>query len=165
MANVGTIVTTALLQLLESPGGLSQNLADVAQLQGLTLPSIDSRQVIAQNVAQALVERALDLKYPALLVYCDKFSNDLREKFRTFSGKANLVVEVRVSQDRVDGLENLLQTYLDVVTRVLDQNRGDWGNGVFYTGGYQAAVGPLERGGRNFIQTGKISFEVAVSIE
>ncbi len=165
MANVGTLVTTTLLQFLESPGGLSENLADVAELQGLTLPSIGPGQIFAQNAAQALVERALDLKYPALLVYCEKFSNDLREKFRTFSGKASLVIEVRVSQDRVDGLENLLQTYVDVVTRILDQNRGDWGNGVFYTGGYQAVFGQMERGGRNFIQTGKITLEVAVSID
>lgn len=165
MANVGTLVTTALLQFLQNPGGLNDNLGDVGQLLGITLPPIDSRQIFAQNVAQALVERAVDLKYPALLVYCEKVSNDLREKFRTFSGRAALAIEVRVSQDRIEGLENLLQTYVDVVTRILDQNRGDWGNGVFYTGGYQAAFGPTERGGRNFIQTGKVTFEVAVSID
>src|SRR5215475_3773808 len=165
MANVGTLVTNALLQFLQSPGGLSQNLGDVAQLQGITLSSIEPRQVIAQSVAQSLIERALDLKYPALLVYCDKFSNDLREKFRTFSGKATLVIEVRVSHDRIDNLENLLQMYVDVVTRILDQNRGDWGNGVFYTGGYQASFGPIERGGRNLIQTAKVTLEVAISID
>jgi hypothetical protein len=144
---------------------LSENLGAVGQLLGITLPQIEAKQLYAQNVAQALVERAVDLKYPALLVYCEKISNDLREKFRTFSGKAAMVIEIRVSQDRIGGLENLLQTYVDVVTRILDQNRGDWGNGVFYTGGYQAAFGPMEHGGRNFIQTGKISFEVAVSID
>jgi hypothetical protein len=165
MANAGTLVTTALLQLLQSPGGLNDHLGDVGQLLGVTLPPIEAKQIYAQNVAQALVERAVDLKYPALLVYCDKMSNDLREKFRTFSGKAAMVVEVRVSQDRIDGLENQLQTYVDVVTRILDQNRGDWGNGVFYTGGYQAVFGQMEHGGRNFIQTGKIAFEAAVSID
>lgn len=165
MANVGTLVTTTLLQFLQRPGGLSQNLGDVAQLQGIELPLIESKQLYTQNVAQALVEKALDVKYPALLVYCDKFSNDLREKFRTFSGRAMMTIEVRVSQDRIDGVQSLLQTYADVVTRILDQNRGSWGNGVFYAGGYQATFGPLERGGRNFIQAAKIHFEVAVSTE
>jgi hypothetical protein len=165
MANVGTLVTTALLQFLQSPGGLSQNLGDVGQLLGINLPDIDAKQVYTQNVAQALVERAIDLKYPTLLVYCDKFSNDLREKFRTFSGRAAMTIEVRVSHDRIEGLENLLQIYVDVVTRILDQNRGSWGNGLFYTGGYQAVFGQLERGGRNFFQTGKISFEVLASID
>jgi hypothetical protein len=165
MANAGTLVTTALLEFLQSPGGLNDNLGDVGQLLGVTLPPIEGKQIYAQNVAQKLVERAVDLKYPALLVYCDKISNDLREKFRTFSGKAAMVIEVRVSQDRINGLENQLQTYVEVVTRILDQNRGDWGNGVFYTGGYQAAFGQMEHGGRNFIQTGKITFDVAVSID
>jgi hypothetical protein len=165
MANVGTLATTGLLQLLRAPAGLTENVAAVAELQGITLAPIDAKQIFAQNVAQAVVEKSVDLKYPALFVYCEKMSNDLREKFRTFSGKASLTIEVRVSQDRIEGLENLLQNYVDVVTRILDQNRGDWGNGMFYTGGYQAAFGQMERGGRNFIETGKITLEVAVSID
>ncbi len=165
MANAGTLATTRLLQFLETPAGLCENVAAVAELQGITLAPIDAKQIFAQNVAQAVVERSVDLKYPSLFVYCEKMSNDLREKFRTFSGKANLTIEVRVSQDRIEGLENLLQSYVDVVTRILDQNRGDWGNGMFYTGGYQAVFGPMAHGGRNFIETGKITFEVAVSID
>jgi len=165
MANVGTRATSRLVQFLETPAGLSENLSAVAQLEGITLAPIETKQLLTQNVAQALVERSVDLKYPALLVYCEKITNDLREKFRTFSGKANMAIEVRVSQDRIEGLENLLQIYTDTVTRILDQNRGDWGNGMFYTGGYQAVFGPMEHGGRNFIQTAKITFEVAVSID
>ena len=137
----------------------------MGQLLGITLPPIGPKQVYAQNVAQELVERALDLKYPTLLVYCEKISNDLREKFRTFSGKGG-------DGDRGPGFAGpdrrageSAPGYVDAVTRILDQNRGDWGNGMFYTGGYQAVFGQMEHGGRNFIQTGKISFEVAVSID
>jgi hypothetical protein len=36
---------------------------------------------------------------------------------------------------------------------------------MFYTGGYEAVFGEMKHGGRNFIQTGKIRFEVAVSID
>src|SRR5580704_11115632 len=115
MANVGTLATTGLLQLLRAPAGLTENVAAVAELQGITLAPIDARQIFAQNVAQAVVEKSVDLKYPALFVYCEKISNDLREKFRTFSGKANLTIEVRVSQDRIEGLQQLLQNYVDVV--------------------------------------------------
>jgi hypothetical protein len=116
-------------------------------------------------VAQKLVERAVDMKYPSLLLYCDKFTNDLREKFRTFSGKAHLTIEVRMSQDRIEGVTKLLLAYVETVTRILDQNRGDWGSGMFYTGGYNVGFGQMENGGRNFIQTGKITFEVSVSID
>jgi len=165
MANAGTLATARLLHFLETPAGLSENLGAVDELQGLTLAPIEENQMFTQSVAQKLVERAVDMKFPALLLYCEKITNDLREKFRTFSGKAHIVIEVRMSRDRVEGVSDLLQTYVDVVTRILDQNRGDWGNGMFYTGGYQAVFGQVEHGGRNFIQTGKISFEVLVSID
>jgi len=165
MANASTLTMTKFLNFLQTPAGLSENLAALSDLQGITLAPIGAKQILAQNVAQELVERSLDVKYPTLLLYCEKITNDLREKFRTFSGKAHLAVEVRVSQDRLEGLEKLLETYIDAVTRILDQNRGDWGNGVFYAGGYEAVFGKMEHGGRNFLQTGKVSFEVAVSIE
>jgi hypothetical protein len=165
MANVGTRATAKLLQLLKTPAGLSENLAAVAELLGIILPPITERQIFDEKAPQELVERALEVKYPTLLLYCEKITNDLREKFRTFSGKAHLVVEVRMSQDRIEGLGKLLEIYVDTVTRILDQNRGDWGNGMFYTGGYEAAFGEIQHGGRNFIQTAKIRFEVAVSID
>ena len=165
MANIGARSTAKLLQLLKTPSGLSENLAAVSELQGVILPAISEKQIFTQNVAQEFVERSLDLKYPTLLLYCEKITNDLREKFRTFSGKAYLAIEVRVSQDRIEGLETSLEIYIDTVTRILDQNRGDWGNGMYYTGGYEAVFGEMKHGGRNFIQTGKIRFEVAVSID
>ena len=165
MANAGTLTTSRFLHFLETPSGLSENLAALSERAGLTLPAIGKKQILTQNVAQALVERSLEVKYPTLLLYCERITNDLREKFRTFSGKAHLAVEVRVSQDRLEGLENLLGIHVDAVTRVLDQNRGDWGDGMFYTGGYEAVFGEMAHGGRNFIQTGKIRFEVAVSID
>ena len=165
MANVGTRATTRLLQFLLTPAGLSENLAAVAELQGIHLPPIGEKQIFRQNVAQELLERAVEVKYPALLLYSEKIGNDLKEKFRTFSGKAHMVIEVRVSQDRIEGLEKLLEIYVDTLTRILDQNRGDWGNGMFYTGGYEAVFAEMKHGGRNFIQTGKIRFEVLVSID
>jgi len=165
MANVGTIATLRLLELLLTPAGLTENLATVAELRGVKLPPIGVKQVLTQNAPQELVERSLDLKYPTILLYCERITNDLREKFRTFSGKAQMTLEVRVSQDRVEGLEKLLEIYVDAVTRILDQNRGDWGNGMFYTGGYEAIFGKMEHGGRNFIQTGKIKFEVVISTD
>jgi len=165
MANAGRLATSRLLHFLETPAGLSENLAALAEREGLTLAPIGAKQIITQNVAQALVERSLEVKYPTLLLYCEKINNDLREKFRTFSGKVHLAVEVRVSHDRLEGLERLLEIHVDAVTRILDQNRGDWGSGMFYTGGYEVVFGEMTHGGRNFIQTGKIRFEVAVSID
>lgn len=87
----------------------------------------------------------------------------MTEKFRTFSGKVRTVAEVRVSQDRIEGLEIMLRLYVDAVTQVLDSNRGSWGQGAFYTGGYEVAFDPVKHGGKNFLQVAKITFEVDLS--
>ena len=100
------------------------------------------------------------MKYPVVHVYSDRVRNLLTEKFRTFSGKVRTVAEVRVSQDRIEGLEDQLRLYVDAVTQVLDANRGSWGQGAFFTGGYEVNFDPVQHGGRNFLQIAKVSFEV-----
>jgi len=64
-------------------------------------------------------------------VYCEKVKNQLTEKFRTFSGTAQMTIEVRHSQDRLEGLQDSLQLYTDAATQVLAANRGDWAMGCF----------------------------------
>jgi hypothetical protein len=46
---------------------------------------------------------------------------------------------------------------------VLDSNRGSWGQGVFFTGGYEVSFDPVQHGGRNFLQVARVSFEVDLS--
>ncbi len=120
-------------------------------------------QLLAQNASVEIAERSTEGQYPTVSVYCEKIVNQLKEKFRNFSGKAVMTIEVRVSQDRLGGIEQQLQTYVDAVTQVLDQNRGDWGEGMYYAGCYEAALGAVKQGGQNFIQIGKVTFDVGVS--
>jgi len=98
-----------------------------------------------------------------MYVYADRIRNLLIEKFRAFSGKVRIVTEVRVSQDRLEGLEDQLRLYVDAVTQVLDANRGTWGQGAFYTGGYEVNFDPVQHGGQNFLQIAKVSLEVDFS--
>jgi hypothetical protein len=111
----------------------------------------------------AVAERSLAVKYPVVHVYSDRTRNLLTEKFRTFSGKVRTVAEVRVSQDRVEGLEDQLRLYVDSVTQVLDANRGTWGQGAFFTGGYEVTYEPVQHGGKNLLQIAKVTFEVDLS--
>ena len=80
------------------------------------------------------------MTYPSLNVYCEKIANTLKEKFRSFSGSVQMTIEVRHSQDRLDGLQDALELYVDSVTQVLDAERGDWGSGMFYAGGYEVTL-------------------------
>ena len=165
MPSVGRQAARRALQYLQAPGGFSDNLAALMQLEGVVLPDVGMRQYSEEFAGQDLIDRSAGARYPAVHVYCEKYVNTLREKFRTFSGKAHLAVEVRVSQDRVEGLGAALQIYVDAVARVLAQQRGDWGNGMFYGGGYEAVFGAVKHGGRNFVQSGKVLFEVEVSLD
>ena len=117
----------------------------------------------AQNAAAELVERSVAVKYPLVSVYCEKIVNDFREKFRSFSGSVEMAIEVRHSQDRLEGMEEALEAQTDAVTTALSSSRGDWGDGMFYGGGYEVSFGRMARGGRNFTQAAKITFEIGVS--
>jgi hypothetical protein len=70
----------------------------------LTAGAVKAGAVRAQNVSAELVEKANLVHYPAVQVYCEKLVNDLREKFRSFSGTAQMAIEIRHSQDRLEGL-------------------------------------------------------------
>ena len=116
-------------------------------------------------MAADVAEKTSGVRYPVVYVYCEKVVNDLREKFRTFSGTAELSVDIRVSHEHMDDLQGLLQAYVEAVTDVLDKRRGQWAKGVFYSGGYEIHFGPIKRGGRNFIQSAKVDLTVNVSVE
>ena len=163
MARPGSAAANKILKLLTSSPGMNGNLDTLAALESMPLAPIGPKQIATQNVAFELSDRGTEVKYPALYIYCDKISNLLTEKFRRFSGTAHMAIEVRLSQDKLDGLEAGLQLYVDAITQVLEQNRGDWGQGTYYTGGYEVAFGPVKHGGRNFIQIAKITFEVGAS--
>jgi hypothetical protein len=114
-------------------------------------------------VAAQIAEHALGVKYPAVNVNCDKIVNDLRQKFQTFSGHVQMAIEVRHSQDRLEGMEDNLELYVDAAMQMLDGSRGDWGDGMFYGGGYAVAFGAVKQGGKNFMQVAKVTFEIGVN--
>jgi hypothetical protein len=163
MNTLGTYATATIVGMISGPTGINANLASLNTADSLIAPLIDTSQIYQQNVAPELAEKSTVVKYPSVYVYCEKYANTLTEKFRSFSGTVQMAVEVRYSQDRLDGLQDSLELYVDSVTDVLDAERGDWGNGLFYAGGYDVALGAVKHGGRNFLQTAKISFQIDVS--
>jgi hypothetical protein len=165
MAQTGSVATRRMVEFLnEADKGLALAIARIAEESGVELAPIPPAHVTNQNVSFELSERSLIVKYPAIHVYTDRIRNLLTEKFRTFSGKVRMVAEVRVSQDRMEGVEEQLRLYVEAVTQVLDAHRGSWGEGAFFTGGYEVSIDPVRHGGRNFLQIAKVEFEVDVSL-
>jgi hypothetical protein len=164
MALTASITAQKVVSFLSAAdAGLQTVLGDLAMNAGVELPAIRPENVLHQNTPVVLVEKNVTVKYPSVLVYCDKIQNLLTEKFRTFSGKVRTVAEVRMSQDRIEGLEEKVRLYVDGITQVLDANRGDWGQGMFFPGRYEVKFEPVQRGGRNFLQAAKVILEVDLS--
>ena len=158
---VASICTGRFLEMLKAESGLSSALMEMSVQE---IPQVWDRQILSSNAGFELLEKSAGAKYPSVHVYCDKISNTMREKFRIFSGTVQLIAEVRVSQDRLENIEDILQQYIGALTLVLDQNRGDWAPGVQFTGGYEIAFQPVKHGGKNFLQTAKIGFALNVSM-
>ena len=158
----GNITNKVLAMLQSTTDGVNVRLGAIEQADG-SITARGIRTIEALNASVDIAEKAGRAKYPALLVYCDKLTNSLKEKFREFSGKAHVVVEVRCSRDLIEGLEGDTQGYVDAVCALLDDSRGAWDSGAFYSGGYEVSYEPIGRGGKNFLQRAKVGFEIEVS--
>ena len=161
-ANIASGATAKVLSLMQGVNGINASVSAMLQVGVPGGPSAVV-EVTAQNVAADLVERSSAMRYPAATIYCEKVVNSLGEKFRSFSGHVEMTIEVRHSQDGLDGLESALELYADAAAQALDATRGDWGNGMFYAGGYEISFGTVKRGGRGFVQAARINFDVVVS--
>lgn len=165
MLQIAGSSTQKVIGVLAADHGVPAAVEALVLQQGMSLPAIASHQIIARNVASDISEHSTSSKYPLVYVYCNKVVNELREKFRTFSGEAQMVVEARISDDRLDQIEINMHAYVDAITQVLNNSRGDWGGGAFFGGEYEVTFGGVKRGGRNFLQTAKITFALEISAD
>ena len=165
MVSIAGMATSKLQEFLTSPNGLNASLAALAQSESVTVSPVSPTNFFTDNVSSDIAEKSVEPKYTAIYIYCDKMMNTLTEKFRTFSGTIEMTIDVRVSQDRLEGIDHAAQLYTTAVTETLKQNRGDWGQGLFYGGRYEIAFGPVKHGGRNFIKSAKISVELNASFD
>ena len=127
---------------------------------GALLPA----QISGLNVSPELAEKTSAVRYPQIHLYCERVVNEQREKFRRFSGRVRLVAEARVTDSRLELIQGKSQALADAITEVLDGIRGDWGQGMFYGGGFEISYGQVKAGGKNFVQVTKVGFEVFVSV-
>jgi hypothetical protein len=164
MTFVASITTDALSGLLSSPTGVASRLLGRLPEPGSQMPAFPPPEIVVGNIALDLWERALGGRFPQIVVYCVRVENLLVEKFRTFSGAAHLVIEVRNSQDRLEGLESRTHIYSEAVLEVLEDARGEWRTGVYYCGKYEVKFEPVRHGGKNFVQVAKIMVPVEVHI-
>jgi len=165
VTSIANSATSTIITLLNAPTGLNATISALAQTVDTPLPPVPAAQFFTDNVSNEIAEKTQDIKYTAVYVYCEKMANTLKEKFRSFSGYLQMVVDVRVSQDRLDGIDRASQLYSESLAQTLNQLRGDWGQGLFYAGTYDISFGPVKHGGKNFLKSVKITFPLDASID
>lgn len=109
------------------------------------------------RVPSEIHEKSVKAKSPVIHVYCDQIENRRTEKFRPFSGRMRLVTEVRVSQDRLEGITEALHVYLDALRDVVEQSAGCAGDGMYLDGEYEVTIEAVRKGGLNYQQVAKIT--------
>ncbi|MDX1980369.1 MAG: hypothetical protein SFV51_08875 [Bryobacteraceae bacterium] len=159
---VSALVTEQVVGRLAGEAGLQLRLHEVASVMNLRTERFEGDQVVGGQINAEMAERR-PIRYPVVYVYCEKISNMLREKFRSFSGTVRVVIEPRVSHDRSEEVEVRLQCLVDAVIAVLSASRGDWGSGMCYSGAYEVSYTPLRPGGRQYLKGAKVTFDVDVS--
>ncbi len=163
MAGITGTLTAQTIELLTSAAsGVNARIAAIEANDQL-LKGAGVRAIAAQNVSVEMAESAGQAQYPALLVYCTKVENLVREKSRAFSGRVHLTIEVRQTQEKLHLIEQNTEMYVDAVCALLGDSCGDWGDGTQYAGGYQVSYEAVSKGGKNFVQRAKVNFALEVS--
>lgn len=149
---------------LQEDAGLPRAVAAMAAAAEFELPAIEAEQIQLRHAGMEVIEKALAFKYPQVLVYQERIRNELKEKFRRFSGTVDLVVEIRLSEERIEELEGKLGAYVDAVAEILWGKRGEWSQGVYYGGAYEVAMEAVKKGGAHFVQRARVTVPVHVSV-
>lgn len=163
MAGITGELTAAVLTRLKAQADGVNVRVEAIEKADRRIQSLGIRTFLNFNASLDISDKTGHGQYPAIVTYCEKLSNSMKEKFRRFSGRARLVIEIRHSQDGLDSIGANLQVYVDAVCALLDEARGDWGSGSFYSGGYEVTFEAVTRGGKNFVQRAKVGFDVEVS--
>ena len=156
-------VIEAVRELLEGESGLSASIEELKQnyVMDERLPPVAPVQFL--RTPAETQEKAWPMKYPVVHVYCDRIESRAGERLRRFAGRVRVVAEVRVSQDRLDGITQNLHHYVDGVRDVLERNTGCLGDGLYLSSEYEVQIEPVKKGGLNYLQTAKIACPVMVN--
>ena len=157
------MTATVVSMLTSTTGGVNVRVGAMEQADSSLRPA-GIRTIVALNASVDISEKTGYVQYPALLVYCDKLSNTLKEKFREFSGKAHAGRgSTAIAGHARRGL-NRASRFMWMPFARCSTIRGAIGApGSFYAGGYDVSYEPVGRGGSNFLQRAKVGFDVEVS--
>ncbi|GEM_PF-5624575 len=148
--------------VLTHEGGLRESVESLKSGYGKE-EGLTEAAMLLMRAPSEIQEKAGPTKYPVIHLYCDRIESRPTEKLRRFSGKVRLVAEVRVSQDRLEGITESLLLYVDSVRDVVERNSGCMRDGLYLSSEYEVQIEPVRKGGLNFLQSAKVACVVIVN--
>ncbi len=136
MAPLTLLAAQKLAALLTAGDALQDQIAAISSALNITVPPIPSAQVLLSAATPAMGDNNLQFAYPRVCIYPGSLKNSLIEKFRSFSGQVDLVAEIWASGDLLTDVDQWIHFYVQGIGSVLQNNRGDWGDGMFFAGAY-----------------------------
>jgi hypothetical protein len=158
-------VLERLSEILEGENGLTDSLEQLRQTYGLVEEHPGWAGLKVLKAAPEHMERAWGSRYPVVNVFCERLRSRPTERLRRFSGEVQLGLEVRVSQDRLEGITDRLHYYSDAVRDVLERNSGCIGPGLYLSAETSVHIEAVKKGGSYFLQTSQIMCTVIVNRE
>ncbi len=151
--------------ILEEENGLRDSLEQIRGIYGMGSEQAWPAGVRILKAAPEYVDKALGSRYPAVSLSCERVRSRPTEKLRRFSGEVQVSVEVRVSQDRLEGITEKLHYYSDAVRDVLERNRGCIGPGLYLSEETAVQIDPVRKGGSFYLQSSRVTCTVIVNRE
>jgi hypothetical protein len=159
VANLTNQALNALYLLLSGEAGLKISLENLAEAQGREVQ--DAKFQLERRLWSAKwSEREGETRLPRVAFSLKQLSSRGAEKLARSSAKATLLVEIAISAEKAEQVQNAVADYIDALLDVLERNRGLWSAGVFYAGEFDVEIKPLAKGGLNFTQSAVFEIEV-----
>jgi hypothetical protein len=155
--------TQKMASLLTSDGALQQEISALAAQSNAFIPTITAAQVVLSSAGADIGDRNVQLTYPRICLYSAGVKNAQTEKFRSLSGTVVVAAEIWASGNLVSDTDQWIHFYVEALTSILRRNTGDWGNGLFFSGIYDAQFLPPKAGGVGFVQSAKVTCGLNVS--
>ncbi len=152
-------------QMLEGPSGIRTQLEQSAAGEPERALSASGFAVRPFGLKRGVVPDEEFSAEPRIRIQVEKLANKRTVKYVPFSGPAVMLLAVEANGDRQEQVAMQLNATVDAILLVLDNHAGELRRGIYYGGGYELQVAPIDRGGRGFQQTAQIRFELAIDNE
>ena len=163
MLPITLLAPQKLADLLTLNAAIESEVNSLAVDSGITLPLLLASQVYVSSSPIGMAELLEELAFPRISVFSGKLINSQIEKFRSLSGSIEITAEIVATADFLADADRWIHYYAEAVANILRHSRGDWGDGLFFSGAYDIDVQPPRAGSAGYIQLAHVSCSVGVS--